>query len=68
MELVIVKPWLEDDVTKFGIVLEDGHAGVQDVVIKLAADVVHRDGDAGCQNGVTKVACVVVHRDGDVGC
>jgi hypothetical protein len=58
----------EDDVTKFGVVPGDGHAGVQDVVTKLADDAAHGDGDAGCQDGVTKVAYGVTHGDEDVGC
>jgi hypothetical protein len=58
----------EDDVTKFGVVPGDGHAGVQDVVTKLAGDAVHGDRDAGCQDGVTKVTCGAVHGDGDAGC
>jgi hypothetical protein len=58
----------EDDVTKFGVVSGDGHAGVQDVVKKLAGDAAHGDRDAGCQDGVTKVACGVAHGDGDAGC
>jgi hypothetical protein len=31
----------ENDVTKFGVVLGDGHAGVQDVVSKLAGYAAH---------------------------
>jgi hypothetical protein len=58
----------EDDVMKFGVVPGDGHAGVQDVVTKLAGDAAHGDRDAGCQDGVTKVACGAAHGDGDVGC
>jgi hypothetical protein len=58
----------EDDVTKFGVVPGDGHAGVQDVVTKLAGDAAHGDGDTGCQDGVTKVAYGAAHGDGDVGC
>jgi hypothetical protein len=58
----------EDDVMKFGVVPRDGHAGVQDVVTKLAGDAAHGDRDAGCQDGVTKVACSAAHGDGDVGC
>jgi hypothetical protein len=58
----------EDDVMKFGIVPTDGHAGVQDVVTKLAGDAAHGDGDVGCQDSVTKVTCGAVHGDGDVGC
>jgi hypothetical protein len=58
----------KDDVTKFGIVPRDGHAGVQDVVSKLAGDAAHGDRDACCQDGVTKVACGAAHGDGDVGC
>jgi hypothetical protein len=58
----------ENDVMKFGVVLGDGHAGVQDVVTKLAGDAAHGDRDAGCQDGVTKVACGAAHGDGDVDC
>jgi hypothetical protein len=58
----------EDDVTKFGIVREDGRTDVQDVLTKLAGDAAHRDGDVGCQDGVTKVACGAAHGDRDAGC
>jgi hypothetical protein len=58
----------EDDVTKFGVVPEDGHADVQYVVTELADDAVHGDGDADCQDGMTKVACGVAHGDGNVDC
>jgi hypothetical protein len=53
---------------KFGVVPGDGHAGVQDVVTKLASDGAHGYRDAGCQDGVTKVACGATHGDGDVDC
>jgi hypothetical protein len=58
----------EDDVTKFSVVPRDGHAGIQDVVTKLACDATHGDGDTGCQDVVTKVAYDAAHGDGDVGC
>ena len=58
----------KDDVTKFGVVPGDGHAGVQYVVTKLAGDAARGDGDTGCQDGVTKVAYGAAHGDGDVGC
>jgi hypothetical protein len=58
----------EDDVTKFGFIPGDGHAGVQDVVTKLAGDGAHGDGDVGCQDGVMKMTCGAVHGDGDAGC
>jgi hypothetical protein len=54
----------EDAVMKFGVVPGDGHAGVQDVVTKLAGDAAHGDRNAGCQDGVTKVACGAAHGDG----
>jgi hypothetical protein len=40
----------EDDVTKFGVVPGNGHAGVQDVVTKLAGDAGHEDRDTACQD------------------
>jgi hypothetical protein len=58
----------EDDVTKFGVVPGDGHAGVQDVVTKLTGDAAHGDRDASCQDDVTKVICGAIHGDGDAGC
>jgi hypothetical protein len=57
----------EDDVTKFGTAPEDGHAGVQDVVTKLAGGATHGDGDVGCQDDMTKVEYDTTRGDGDAG-